>query len=98
MQRCPLEKLILQVKLWNKYEPEQILGRAIQPPEYRDIVNAIKNLQMTGALTIPPPTIGDKPSDEPSKITALGKIFVNLPCDLKITRLFLFGMALKCMS
>lgn len=44
MQRCPLEKLILQVKLWNKYEPEEILGRAIQPPDYRDICNAIKNL------------------------------------------------------
>jgi HrpA-like RNA helicase len=29
MQRCPLEKLILQIKLWNKYEPEEILGRAI---------------------------------------------------------------------
>ena len=44
MQRCALEKLILQVKLWDKYEPEQILGRAIQPPEFRDITNAIKNL------------------------------------------------------
>ena len=32
------------------------------------------------------------------KITALGKIFVNLPVDLKITRIFLFGMALKCMQ
>lgn len=31
------------------------------------------------------------------KITALGKIFVNLPCDLKVTRIFLFGMVLKCM-
>jgi hypothetical protein len=29
MQRCPLEKLILQVKLWDKYEPTEILGRAI---------------------------------------------------------------------
>lgn len=55
MQRCPLEKLILQVKLWGHYSPEEILGRAIQPPEYRDICNAIKNLQETGALTIPPP-------------------------------------------
>ena len=44
MQRCPLEKLILQIKLWNKYEPEEILGRAIQPPELRDIMNAVKNL------------------------------------------------------
>ena len=45
MQRCPLEKLILQVKLWGSYTPEEILGRAIQPPEKRDISNAIKNLQ-----------------------------------------------------
>jgi len=54
MQRCPLEKLILQIKLWDKYEPEEILGRAIQPPELRDIFNAVKNLQQTGALTLPP--------------------------------------------
>ena len=32
------------------------------------------------------------------RITALGKIFVNLPVDLKITRIFLFGMVLKCMQ
>lgn len=95
MQRCPLEKLILQVKLWGKYEPEQILGRAIQPPELRDIHNALKNLTETGALTHEPAQNND-PNWKPS-ITALGKIFVNLPCDLKITRLFLFGMALKCM-
>jgi len=94
MQRCPLEKLILQIKLWDKYEPEQILGRAIQPPEFRDICNAVKNLQGTGALTLPPP--GADKNYRP-KITALGKIFVNLPCDIKITRLFLLGMVLKCM-
>jgi len=74
MQRCPLEKLILQIKLWGHYEPEQILGRAIQPPEFRDICNAIKNLQGTGALTLPPP-FADK--NFRPKITALGKIFVN---------------------
>lgn len=95
MQRCPLEKMILQIKLWNHYEPEQILGKAIQPPELRDICNAIKNLQSTGALTIPLPYHG---KDQKPKITSLGKIFVNLPCDIKITRMFLFGMVLKCMS
>jgi HrpA-like RNA helicase len=67
-------------------------------------MNAIKNLQQTGALTIPPPILGvngrliKKQQDYQPKITALGKIFVNLPVDLKITRLFLFGMSLKCMS
>ena len=85
----------MQVKLWNTYEPDQILGRAIQPPELRDINNATKNLQETGALTYKPPLCKDEKWT--SKITALGKIFVNLPCDIKITRLFLFGMALKCM-
>ena len=96
MQRCPLEKLILQIKLWGTYEPTHILGRAIQPPEYRDIDNAIKNLQATGALTIPPVKCQNTDAFIP-KITGMGKIFVNLPCDIKITRIFLFGMALKCM-
>ena len=104
MQRCPLEKLILQIKLWNRYEPDEILGRAIQPPELRDIFNAVKNLQQTGALTIPPPILTENGTSMANqekykpKITALGKIFVNLPVDLKITRIFLFGMALKCMQ
>jgi len=97
MQRCPLEKLILQVKLWNRYEPEEVLGRAIQPPEFRDICNAVKNLQQTGALTVPPP-FAKTEEEKRSRITALGRIFVNLPCDIKLTRLFLFGMALKCMQ
>lgn len=48
-------------------------------------------------MTIPPP-FAKTTEEKRSKITALGKIFVNLPCDLKITRLFLFGMALKCMQ
>ena len=65
MQRCPLEKLILQIKLWNKYEPDEILGRAIQPPELRDIYVAMKNLQQTGALTIPPPIVFDSNSKTP---------------------------------
>ena len=74
MQRCPLEKLILQIKIWNKYEPTEILGRAIQPPIIRDIGIAIKVLQETGALTI------DRTNDSHSgEITSLGRIFVNIP-------------------
>ena len=93
MQRCPLEKLILQIKIWNKYQPTEILGRAIQPPVIRDIGIAIKMLQETGALTI---DVHD--SSNTGEITSLGKIFVNVPCDIKLTRLFLFGIAFGCMS
>lgn len=91
MQRCPLEKLILQIKIWDKYEPTEILGRAIQPPIIRDIGIAIKVLQETGALTI------DKTEQTSGEITSLGKIFVNIPVDLKLTRLFLFGLTYGCM-
>ena len=97
MQRCPLEKLILQIKTWAKYEPYEILGRAIQPPELRDINNAILNLQQTGALTQIPDKNDEAYDKYIPKITALGRIFVRLPVELKIARLFLFGMTLKCM-
>jgi hypothetical protein len=63
----------------------------------------MKNLMQTGALTIPPPVLYEGEDNAASKgknryldprhkprITALGKIFVNLPVDLKITRIFLF--------
>ncbi len=72
-------------------------------------MNAMKNLQQTGALTIPPLVAYDnngkasmtkvkqRQDSYKGNITALGRIFVNMPVDLKITRLFLFGMALKCM-
>ncbi|CAI2359838.1 unnamed protein product [Moneuplotes crassus] len=92
IQRCPLEKLILQIKLWGMFEPAEILGRAIQPPLIRDIGISIKALQETGALTI------DKSGDTTGDITELGRIFVNIPADIKITRLFLLGLAFGCMS
>ena len=87
IQRCPLEKLILQIKIWNRFEPTNILGRAIQPPIIRDIGISIRILQETGALTI------DKTDKTSGEITALGRIFVNIPVDIKLTRLFLFGLS-----
>ena len=60
----------------------------------RDIGIAIRNLQETGALTIP----SGKEDTKDIKITSLGMIFVNVPCDIKITRLFVFGLAFGCMA
>jgi HrpA-like RNA helicase len=48
-------------------------------------------LQETGALTI------DKSEQSTGDITSLGKIFVNIPVDIKLTRLFLFGIPFGCM-
>ena len=60
----------------------------------RDIGYAIKSLQETGALTIP----GEGESARDMRITSLGTLFVNVPCDIKITRLFVLGLAFGCMS
>lgn len=52
MQRCPMENIILQVKLLE--EPLSLLSMAIQPPELSGITNAIENLRDAGGLTSPP--------------------------------------------
>ena len=51
MKRCPLENIILQVKLLG--EKLSLLSMAIQPPELTGITNAIDNLRDAGALTSP---------------------------------------------
>lgn len=78
--RTPLEKLILKIKVWDCGEPEKILGRAIQPPKMKHIDQAITNLQNLGALTIP---TGKSATGE---LTELGKVYSELPIDLKYSR------------
>jgi ATP-dependent RNA helicase TDRD9 len=93
MQRCALDKLILQIKMWNFQEPQILLGGAIEPPNLSDIATSIRRIQEIGALTLPIP---DKsPTGE---LTFMGRILCDLPCDIRIGRLFLFGLTLGCMK
>jgi HrpA-like RNA helicase len=87
MHRASLEKDILKLKIWNQGEPEEILGRAIQPPAYAKIVKTITNLLDCGALTV----LTEK---EPTGVlTDLGKIYSELPLDLKHSRLIMIANA-----
>ena len=83
--RTPLEKLILKIKVWDCGEPDKILGRAIQPPNIRNIEAAISNLQNYGALTIP----NDK--SKTGELTELGKVYSELPIDIKYSRLIMLS-------
>lgn len=83
--RIPLEKLILKIKVWDCGEPEKILGRAIQPPNIKNIEAAISNLQNFGALTIP----NDK--SQTGELTELGKVYSELPIDIKYSRLIMLS-------
>ena len=52
MQRCPLERLILQVKVMELGSPIDILGKAIQPPEIANTKAAMKVLLETGSSSV----------------------------------------------
>jgi len=45
LQRCPLDKLILKVKLLNLGVPKAILALAISPPNLEDIERNILTLK-----------------------------------------------------
>jgi ATP-dependent RNA helicase DHX57 len=85
IQRCPLDKLILKIKQLNLGTPKEILGRALQPPDLQDIECAEKFLIEMGAL------------NKEEQLTWLGKVYADMPCDIKISRLCLFGYIFGCM-
>lgn len=85
IQRCPLDKLILKIKQLNLGTPKEILGRALQPPDLQDIEFAEKFLIEMGAL------------NREEQLTWLGKVYADMPCDIKISRLCLFGYIFGCM-
>lgn len=85
--RAPLEKLILKIKVYDCGEPQIILGRAIQPPDLRNINTAILNLKNCGALTV------EDPKSLSGQLTELGKVYAELPIDIKYSRLIMLSCA-----
>ena len=88
--RCSLEKLVLQIKLLNFKEPIEILKSCIEPPSIDDIDNSIMRLRDAGAITCPSQ---NHPTGE---ITPLGRMFCDMPCDIKISKLFIYGIIFGC--
>lgn len=85
IQRCPLDKLILKVKLFELGAPRDILGRALQPPNLDEVERTELYLQEMGGL------------DDLLNVTWLGKKYSDMPCELKVTRLCFFGYMFGCM-
>jgi len=88
ISRCPLEKLILKIKVWDKDEPLPILGRTIEPPKQENIKKALDNLLNNGALTVP---TGENVT---GKLTPIGKVFAELPIDIRFSRLIMLCFAM----
>ncbi len=90
--RIPLEKTILRLKVWNKGEPAEILGRCIEPPNIKLLNLAIHNLQNYGALTL------DSAKSPSGELTQLGKIYSVLPLEIRYSRLIILAYAFNLME
>lgn len=90
--RIPLEKTILRLKVWNKGEPADILGRCIEPPNIKVVNLAIHNLQNYGALTL------NSKKSLTGDLTQLGKIYSTLPLEIKHSRLIILAYAFDLME
>ncbi|CAC5402912.1 TDRD9 [Mytilus coruscus] len=88
MQRCPLEQLILQVKLLDLGQPKAILALALTPPNLNDIEKTILLLKEVGALSAPSTGVKN-PYD--GQLTFVGRVLAELPVDIRIGKLLMLG-------
>lgn len=88
MQRCPLEKLVLQTKVFNMGEPKALLALALEPPNLDDIEKTILLLKEVGALSTPATGEGNR---HDGQLTFVGHVLADLPVDIKIGKLLIYG-------
>ncbi|KAI9271222.1 P-loop containing nucleoside triphosphate hydrolase protein [Helicostylum pulchrum] len=86
--RLPLEELCLRIKVCNLGSIRDVLGAALDPPTQKMIDNAILTLQEVQALTV----------DGNESLTPLGAHLSNLPVDVHIGKMILFGAIFKCLD
>ncbi len=87
--RQPLDKLILNVKRFSSnMSPKQILSLALTPPPEDKIDRSILHLKEVGALGLF--KNGEICMDD-GDLTYAGRIMHDLPVDLKLSKLILFG-------
>ncbi|KAI8981960.1 P-loop containing nucleoside triphosphate hydrolase protein [Mycotypha africana] len=86
--RTPLEQLCLTVKAMDeKVDVAKFLKRAIDPPSTAALESAIRALKQVEAV-----------DPEGEKLTALGKHMANIPADLRISKMLLFGSVFGCLE
>ncbi|KAG0263893.1 hypothetical protein BG011_007847 [Mortierella polycephala] len=86
IMRMPLEELCLMIKMCELGEIANVLGSALDAPPVKAIENAIQALQDVRALT------------SSQELTPLGIHLCNLPVDVHIGKMILFGSIFKCLD
>ncbi|EMD42055.1 hypothetical protein CERSUDRAFT_129393 [Gelatoporia subvermispora B] len=88
MKRVDLSNVVMHVKALNfpGMSVEQVLRETIEPPDPDRVEAAMKSLQMVGAL------------DEHQNLTSLGRVLLQLPVDVQLGRLVLYGSFFRCLD
>ncbi|KAK3092629.1 hypothetical protein FSP39_005160 [Pinctada imbricata] len=88
MQRCPLEKLVLQTKVFDMGEPKALLALALSVPNLADIERTVLLLKEIGALSTPTTGVGNR---HDGRLTFIGRVLADLPIDIRVGKLLVLG-------
>ena len=89
IKRVPLERVVLRIKILPLFvgkELTDVLRKLIEPPDNESVNNAVDRLQGVSAL------------DEKKNLTPLGYHLANLPVDVRIGKLMLYGAIFRCLD
>lgn len=88
MKRSDLSSVVMHVKALDfpNMRIEEVLNATIEPPEPSRVAAAMGSLEMVGAL------------DRKQRLTALGRVLLQLPIEAQIGRLVLYGCIFKCLD
>ncbi|KAI0078873.1 P-loop containing nucleoside triphosphate hydrolase protein [Panus rudis PR-1116 ss-1] len=88
MKRVDLSNVVMHVKALDfpGMTVEEVLAELIEPPAPERVAAAMQSLKMVGAL------------DEYKNLTSLGRVLLQLPVDVQMGKMVLFGSFFRCLD
>ena len=88
MKRVDLSNVVMHIKALNfpGMTVEEVLAETIEPPAPDRVAAAMKALEMVGAL------------DHHHNLTSLGRVLLQIPVDVQMGRLVLYGSFFRCLD
>lgn len=88
MKRADLSNVVMHVKALDfpRMTVEEVLGAVIEPPDPQRVTAAMDTLRMVGAI------------DPNQHLTSLGRVLLQLPIEVQMGRLVLFGSFFRCLD
>lgn len=92
---CPLEDIILKIKVLNMGSPESIIALAMDKPNYSEIGMTILRLKEMSALL---KTTNGLIMEMDGDITFIGRVMASLPIDAKLSKLIVYGYCFSVLN